>query len=124
MNIKQKVQVEKLKSEGYSFQKISDEMNISVGTIKSYFSRKDTHQKCNCCRYDSRRPMQSDLVCIQCRQNDVGSAVVIMADILPSLGVCFYDCLDFLTRRSSVPLVEQVDDWHHVKCRKVKRLKY
>lgn len=49
MNIKQKVQVEKLKSKGYSFQKISDEMNISVGSIKSYFSRKDSRQNCNCC---------------------------------------------------------------------------
>ena len=44
MNIKQKVQVEKLKNEGYSFKEISEKLNVSVGTVKSYFARKDLHQ--------------------------------------------------------------------------------
>lgn len=49
MNLKQKVQVEKLKNEGYSFKEISEKLNVSVGTVKSYFARKDQHPKCNCC---------------------------------------------------------------------------
>ena len=36
--------------------------------------------------------------------------------ILACLCVGFDNCLDLLTRRSSVPFVEQVYDWHHIKC--------
>ena len=54
MNLKQKVQVEKLKNEGYSFKEISEKLNVSVGTVKSYFARKDLHPEdkkdvCPCC---------------------------------------------------------------------------
>ena len=36
--------------------------------------------------------------------------------VLACLCVGFDNCLDLFTRRSGVPLIEQVDDRHHVKC--------
>lgn len=40
MNNKTKAQIMKLKNKGYTYKRIADELNISEGSIKSFFNRK------------------------------------------------------------------------------------
>ena len=49
MNIRQKAQIETMKKQGCTIRKISNELNVPVGTIKSYLSRRKSFRQCECC---------------------------------------------------------------------------
>lgn len=49
MTIKQKHEIEKMRADGCSLKTISENLSISLGTIKSYLSRKDAIQHCEQC---------------------------------------------------------------------------
>ena len=49
MTIKQKHEIEKMRADGCSLKTISENLSISLGTIKSYLSRKDATQHCEQC---------------------------------------------------------------------------
>ncbi|MCM1530617.1 MAG: hypothetical protein NC093_11580, partial [Alistipes sp.] len=48
MTIQQKLAIDKMRDNGQSMQVISEELHISLGTIKSYLSRKNSAHCENC----------------------------------------------------------------------------
>lgn len=50
MTINQKLKIDQMRENGQSLQAISEELSISLGTIKSYLSRKSSVLHCSYCR--------------------------------------------------------------------------
>ncbi len=50
MTINQKLKIDQMRENGQSLQTISEELNLSLGTIKSYLSRKSSAVRCEYCR--------------------------------------------------------------------------
>ncbi len=70
MTIKQKLQIEKMRKDGCSLKEISTELSVSLGTIKSYFSRKDNTVKCEYCDTTLQQQKKRKRFCSdRCRMN-------------------------------------------------------
>ena len=57
MTTEQKLEIDKMRKVGYSMQTISDELQIPVGTIKSYLSRRNPAPRCAYCNQVIPREM-------------------------------------------------------------------
>jgi IS30 family transposase len=70
MTIKQKYQIEKMKNDGYSLKAISEELNVSLGTVKSYLARKDAIHHCEQCGKVIQPKSRKNRFCSdRCRMN-------------------------------------------------------